>query len=111
MSIKEQIVQVRHELDCLKSIREQVMRRMHYSSVFDIIVDSCLPYELVQDWRDDLGKYTRNYRYRFTSKWNSKASLYIQETDAGRQHRSMGEAFDSLQRVLEAHLKSLTENQ
>ena len=107
MKVNEQIAQVRHELACLKGIREQTMRRMHYETVYDLVVKSGLPYNLVQDSRDNLGKFTRNYRYRFTSDFCSKASLYIQETEAGRQHRSMGEAFDALQRVLEEHLKSL----
>ena len=108
MKVKDQIEQVERELAALENVCANRMSRMHYETVADIITNSGLPYRLVQDYRDFTGKVTRHYRYRWTSTYNSPASLYIQETDAGRvQHRSMDAAIDALRKVLNDHLYSL----
>ena len=104
----EEIAQVEKELAALETAKKGLFRRQHYSTVRDALFESKLPYTLEQEWRDDLGKYLRNYRYRWTSKWNSEASLYIQETDAGRySYKSMWKAMDALEKVLMDYLKNL----
>lgn len=106
MNIQE-ITNVENELAAFETAKRQLCRRMHFSTVQDAFLDSKLPYTLVQVWRDDLGNYLRNYRYRWTSNWNSAASLYIQETKAGRAYKSMWDAMDALEEVLRDYLKSL----
>lgn len=96
---------VKKELEMVAEIRRRWheasgLGGAHYSTRDDIVRKVGLPYTLVQDVRDDLGKVLRNYRYRWTSKWD-KGSLYLQETEAGnRQYRSMDAALDALERVL-----------
>lgn len=96
---------IQHELDCLSKARSQMISRMHYSTVDEILRNSGLPYLLVQEFKNDLGEHVSGYRYRFTSKWDSSAALYIQETMAGRQFCSMGKALDVLEMVLRDHLR------
>lgn len=96
------------ELATLDAARAKTCRRMHFSTVFGILQGSGLPYTLVQDWTDLLGVPLRHgYRYRFTSRWSSPATLYIQETSAGRQHASMGSAIADLRAVLRTRLREL----
>lgn len=103
-----EIKKVENELAVLDAARREMCSRMHYSTVSEILYQKKLPYTLEQEWRNDLGKYIRNYRYRWTSKWNSPASLYIQETEAGRRsYGSMGAALDALERVLKSYLRDL----
>ena len=106
MNIQE-ITKVENELAAFETAKRQLFRRMHFSTVQDAFLDAKFPYTLVQVWRDDLGNYLRNYRYRWTSKWNSAASLYIQETKAGRDYKSMWDAMDAIEEVLRGYLKSL----
>ena len=96
---------IRHELACLSRARSQIISRMHYTTVEKILSNSGLPYHLVRDDRDYLGNPVRNYLYRFSSNWCSSASLYIQETLAGRQFASMRQAIDALEFVLNDHLR------
>ena len=101
---------VKKELEMVAEIRRRwkdaggYRNGARYSKRDDIVREVGLPYTLVQDVRDDLGNVLRNYRYRWTSKWN-KGSLYLQETEAGnRQYRSMDAALDALERVLRANI-------
>ena len=105
--MNETIKKVENELAALAAAKSQMCHRMHYSTVQDYLLDSKLPYTLEQEWKDELGNTLRNYRYRWSSKWNSPASLYIQETAAGRSYDSMWEAMDALEKVLTDYLKSL----
>lgn len=100
MTLEEQRDAYARELAMLDSAVRKTFRRMHYSTVFDILSESGLPYTLMQDWFDPLGKPLHGYRYRFSSKWDSGAMLYVQETEAGRQHRLMRDAIASLRKLL-----------
>lgn len=78
----------------------------HYSTRSDYIEKSGLPYELVQTWKDDLGNTIwHGYRYYWKSRWD-KGVLYLQETKAGKLHRSMDAALQSLKEVLLDYLKN-----
>lgn len=108
MTLHQQLGAVSAELATLNSAWAKTYRGMHFSTVFGILQGSGLPYTLVQDWTDLLGVPLRHgYRYRFTSSWGSPATLYIQETAAGRQHMSIGSAVADLRSVLCARLKEL----
>ena len=98
---------IERELDQLSTARRQMCSRMHYETVSGILEKSGLPYKLVQEDHDDCGLPLKHgYRYRFTSDWNGPATLYIQETKAGRQaQRSMGAALDGLEMVLRDRLR------
>ena len=103
-----EIAKVTGELAALAAARKQMMRRMHYSTVRDILDKNGVSYDFIQDGFDFTGKFSQNYFYRWTSKWTSPAALYIQETVAGRrQYRSIGEALDALETILTDYLKSL----
>ena len=106
-TMNETIKKVENELAALAAAKSQMCRRMHYSTIRDYLLDSKLPYTLWQEWKDELGNYHRNYRYRWNSKWDSPASLYIQETAAGRSYDSMWKAMDALEKVLTDYLNSL----
>ena len=95
------------ELAKLRAARSMMCSRMHYSTVAGILERFKLPYDLIQDDRDPCGTpLRRGYRYRFkTRSWDGPATLYVEETRAGRQHRSMGEAMDDLDKALEAIMK------
>jgi hypothetical protein len=103
----DEIKKLEKELAALDSARHEIISRMHYSTVDNILTNSGLPYTLTQEWTNDLGEYVRNYRYRWTSKWNSPASLYIQETAAGRSYGSMKAAINALEKVLKSYLEDL----
>ena len=107
MTPEEQRDAYARELAALDVAVEKTCSRLHYSTVSDILRESGLPYTLVQDSRDMLGMPLRDYRYRFASRWSSPAMLYIQETEAGRQHRSMGDAIGTLRGVLAGRLAEL----
>ena len=107
MRIYDQLKQVEKELAQLKDARSQMISRMHYGTVAELLDRSGLPYALRQLDRDVFGKSMRNYEYTFTCRWSSDASIWVQETEAGRRHKSMGGAMDALDRVLSAHRKSL----
>lgn len=104
---RRQQAAIERELDQLATARRQMCSRMHYATVAGILEKSGLPYRLVQEDRDDLGAALKHgYRYRFTSDWSGPATLYIQETKAGRQaQRSMGTALDVLEMVLRDRLR------
>lgn len=95
----------RRELDQLAAARSEarseVYRYVRYERVADAIEKSGLPYRLVQETRDDTGRPVRGYRYRFTSDFAGPATLYIQETRAGRwQYSTPLKAMDALEQVL-----------
>ena len=97
---------VERELSMLSAARREIMRRMHYSTVEDILRGSGLPYKFCQTYRNDLGESLHHgYRYFFTSKWESDCALYIQETFAGRSYASMGKAIDALEYVLKEAIR------
>ena len=98
---------VERELSMLSAARRKIMRRMHYSTVEDILRGSGLPYQFCQTDRNDLGESLHHgYRYFFTSKWESDCALYIQETFAGRSYASMGKAIDALEYVLREAIRN-----
>jgi len=98
---------VERELSMLSAARRDIMRRMHYSTVEDILRGSGLPYQFCQTDRNDLGERLHHgYRYFFTSKWESDCALYIEETFAGRSYASMGKAIDALEFVLKEAIRS-----
>lgn len=110
MANEKALKQVEHELDCLAKAQKEMISRMHYSTISDLLMKSGLPYTLEQSWKNDIGEYSRNYLYRFTSKWDSEASLYVQETSAGRLHKSMWDAMDDLKMELNRLHYSLVAN-
>ena len=109
MTLEEQKSAYERELKALDSATSKMCRRMHFSTVFDILHESGLPYRLVQDWYDFAGTpFKHGYRYRFESSYDSPAMLYVQETDAGRiQHRSMHDAIAALRGLLESRLREI----
>ena len=95
----------RRELDQLVAARNEaraeVCRYVRYERVADALEKSGLPYRLVQEVCDDVGVMHSGYRYRFTSDWDGPATLYIQETRAGRQqYRTPLQAIEALEQVL-----------
>lgn len=97
---------VERELSMLSAARREIMRRMHYSTVEDILRGSGLPYQFCQTDRNDLGERLHHgYRYFFTSEYESDCALYIQETFAGRSYASMGKAIDALEYVLKEAIR------
>ena len=91
----------RRELDQLAQARNSICRRTRYNKTAEALEKSGLPYRLVQDFRDFAGAPVSGYRYRFTSDWDGPATLYIQETAAGRaQYRTPRAAMDALEHVL-----------
>jgi len=99
----------RRELDQLAQARNSICKNTRYNKTAEALEKSGLPYRLVQDFRDSTGAPVRGYRYWFTSDWDGPATLYIQETVAGRaQYRTPRAAMDALEhvlneRALEAH--------
>lgn len=92
---------LRRELDQLAQARNAICRRTRYNKTAEALEKSGLPYRLVQDSRDFTGAPVSGYRYRFTSDWDGPATLYIQETAAGRtQYRTPRAAMDVLEHVL-----------
>jgi len=91
----------RRELDQLAAARNAICRNTRYNKTAEALEKSGLPYRLVQDFRDFTGAPVRGYRYWFTSDWDGPATLYIQETVAGRaQYRTPRAAMDALEHVL-----------
>lgn len=103
---KEFREKVERELSMLSAARREIMRRMRYSTVEDILRGSGLPYQFCQTDKNDLGEFLHHgYRYYFTSKWDSDCALYVQETFAGRSYASMGKAIDALEYVLKEAIR------
>lgn len=96
---------VERELSMLSDARRNMMKRMHYSTVDEILRKSGLPYQLCQTVKNDVGEFISGYRYYFTSDWGSDSALYIRETFAGRLHTSMGKALDTLEYVLKEAIR------
>ena len=94
------------ELAQLNEARRHIRRAMRYNGVVDALEKAGLPYKLVQDTHDMSGEpLSWGYRYRFiTPVWNGPATLYIQETVAGSQHKTMNQAMDTLGWVLERRI-------
>lgn len=96
---------LKRELAQLIEARRHIRRAMRYNGVVDALEKAGLPYKLVQDTHDMSGEpLSWGYRYRFTSDWNGPAILYIQETPAGRQHKTMNQAMDTLGWILERRI-------
>ena len=107
MTLVEQRDAFAAELAALDRADKKLLSRMHYSTVSDILEGASLPYTLVQDYRNMLGEHISGYRYRFTSRYPSNAMLYVQETDAGRQHKSMRGAIEALRRLLAGRMAEI----
>ena len=91
----------KRELDQLTQARNSICKNTRYNKTAEALEKSGLPYRLVQDFRDSTGAPVRGYRYWFTSDWDGPATLYIQETAAGRaQYRTPRAAMDALEHVL-----------
>lgn len=91
----------RRELDQLAQARNSICKNTRYNKTAEALEKSGLPYRLVQDFRDSTGAPVSGYRYWFTSDWDGPATLYIQETAAGRaQYRTPRAAMDALEHVL-----------
>ena len=95
----------RRELDQLAAARNEarsgVCRYVRYDRLVNAIEKSGLPYQLMQGVCDNAGVVHSGYRYWFTSDWNGPATLYIQETRAGRWRYSTPlKALDALEQVI-----------
>lgn len=98
---------LKRELDQLIEARRHIRRAMRYNGVVDALEKAGLPYRLVQDTHNTLGEpLSWGYRYRFTSDWDGPAMLYIQESIAGMQHKTMNQAMDTLEWVLERRISA-----
>lgn len=99
---------LKRELAQLNEARRHIRRAMRYNGVVDALEKAGLPYKLVQDTHDMSGEpLSWGYRYRFTSDWDGPAILYIQETIAGRQHKTMNQAMDTLGWILERRISAV----
>jgi len=94
---------VREELALLDRAQKEFCSGAHYDTVTRALERVGFPYELVQTDRDDLGNWTRNYRYFWRSRWDNGSAIYVNETDAGRYARpGTTDAIKRLRKVLES---------
>lgn len=93
----------RKELELLDRARkEEFLSGAHYNTVCAGLERVGFPYKLVQTDRNDLGEFSRHYRYYWRSNWDDDSALYINETTAGRcPASSVKKAIERIRKVLE----------